>query len=589
MMTEPNSYFQKRVHKRIIILAFFFFLWFFGLTLRLIQLQVIEHGRLRAVAVRQSQLKSKIVPERGAIYDRRGKILARSFPAPSVSYIPSEEESLPQKLARIQELVRVLDLSPADLKRIKARIEKGETFVWIRRKISPEKAEQVRGLGLSEIAIQEENKRHYPLGRLAAHVLGGVNIDDEGAGGVELQYDVRLKGVAGKGLFLRDAKKRHYHREVLKPPTPGQDLILTMDETIQYIAQRELERAVEYHGANWGTVIISHPPSGEILAMASSPGYDPNNFSAAHPEERRNRAIQYNFEPGSTFKIVTAAAARESGLVDFADTFDCSNGSIKVAGWTISDHKKMGVLDFSEVIAHSSNVGTAMVGQRLGPENLYRMIKAFRFGEKTGVELPGEEAGIFHPLPKWSGSSLASQSIGYGISVTAIQLLQAMNVFANDGFMVPLRVARETFDFSPSLQATLSSGERVISEKTASDLIQKVFEKVVLEGTGQAAQVEGFTVAGKTGTAQKIDAATGAYSPRKHLASFVGFVPARKPLLSMIVVIDEPRTALHYGGQVAAPVFQEIARRVLLYLGQTPQFDPAKKVITAELREKSYR
>jgi cell division protein FtsI (penicillin-binding protein 3) len=323
--------------------------------------------------------------------------------------------------------------------------------------------------------------------------------------------------------------------------------------------------------------------------MASSPGYDPNNFSAAHPEERRNRAIQYNFEPGSTFKIVTAAAARESGLVDFADTFDCSNGSIKVAGWTISDHKKMGVLDFSEVIAHSSNVGTAMVGQRLGPENLYRMIKAFRFGEKTGVELPGEEAGIFHPLPKWSGSSLASQSIGYGISVTAIQLLQAMNVFANDGFMVPLRVARETFDFSPSLQAALSPGEKVISEKTASDLIQKVFEKVVLEGTGQAAQVEGFAVAGKTGTAQKIDAATGAYSPRKHLASFVGFVPARKPLLSMIVVIDEPKTALHYGGQVAAPVFQEIARRVLLYLGQTPQVDPAKKVITAELREKSYR
>ncbi|MDH7512988.1 MAG: penicillin-binding protein 2 [Clostridiales bacterium] len=588
-MNESSSFFQKRIRKRTIILSFFFFLWFSALTLRLVELQVIEHGRLRAAAFRQNQLKSKIIPERGTIYDRRGIILARSFPAPSVSYIPSEEEPLPQKLAKIEELSRVLELSNADLTRIKARIEKGETFVWIKRKISPEKAEQVKRLGMSEITIQEENKRYYPLGRLAAHVLGGVNIDDEGAGGVELECDVRLKGVAGEGLFLRDAKKRHYHREVLKPPTPGEDLILTVDETIQYIAQRELERAVESHQANWGTVIISHPPSGEILAMASSPGYDPNDFSRAHPEERRNRAIQYNFEPGSTFKIVTAAAAREFGLVDFMDTFDCSNGSIRVAGWTISDHKKMGVLSLSEVLIHSSNVGTAMVGQRIGPEILYRTIKAFRFGEKTGVELPGEEAGIFHPLPKWSGSSLASQSIGYGISVTAIQVLQAMNVFANNGLLIPLRVTRETFDFSPSLQAARPAGERIISEKTASDLVEKVFEKVVLDGTGQAARLKGFTVAGKTGTAQKIDPVTGAYSARKHLASFVGFAPARKPFLSMIVVIDEPKAGLHYGGQVAAPVFQEIARRVLLYLGQTPQFDPAKKVITAQLREASYR
>ncbi len=587
-MTEPNSFFQKRVYKRTIILTFFFFLWFFGLILRLVELQVIEHGRLRAAAVRQNQLKSKIVPERGAIYDRRGKILARSFPTPSVSYIPSEEESFSQKLVKIRELGRVLDCSDADFRRIKTRIEKRETFIWIKRKISPEKAEQVRRLGLSEITIQEENKRIYPLGRLAAHVLGGVNIDDEGASGVELQFDGRLKGVAGEGLFLRDAKKRHYHREVLKPPTPGLDLILTIDETIQYIAQRELEKAVELHGATWGTVIISHPPSGEILAMASSPGYDPNNFSAAHPEERRNRAIQYNFEPGSTFKIVTAAAAIEFGLIDFQEAFDCRRGSIRVAGWTISDHKKMGVLSFPEVIIHSSNVGTAMISERIGRENLYRMIKAFRFGQKTGIDLPGEEAGISHPLPKWSGSSLASQSIGYGVSVTAIQLLQAINIFANNGLLIPLQMTRETFDFSLSLEAPLSPGERVISEKTATDLIQRVFEKVVLEGTGQAARVDGFTVAGKTGTAQKIDPATGSYSAGKHLASFVGFVPARRPVLSIIVVIDEPKTGLHYGGQVAAPVFQEIARRVLLYLGETPQLDRAKKVITAQLREASH-
>ncbi len=584
-MSELSSFYQKKVWRRTVLLSSFLFLWFLGLSLRLIELQVIEHGRLRAAAVRQNQLKSKIVPQRGTIYDRRGKILARSFPAPSVSLIPGDEENLPERLAKLQKLKAILELSEADVHKIKSRIEKGETFIWIKRKISPEKAALVKSLNLSEVYIQEENKRHYPLGRLAAHVLGGVNVDDEGASGVELYYDARLKGIPGEGLFLRDAKKRRYHREILKPPVPGQDLILTLDETIQYIAQRELVRAVRSHEANWGTVIISHPASGEILAMASYPDYDPNDFSSVHPEEKRNFATQYNFEPGSTFKIITAAAACELGSVQWNEIFDCSSGRIKVGGWTISDHKKMGALSFSEVIIHSSNVGTTLVAQRLGPRHLYQMIQAFHFGEKTGVDLPGEEAGIFHPLNKWSASSLASHSIGYGISVTAIQLLQAMNVLANRGLLVRPRLARERVDFSFTPQPAPSAGERVISEKTASELIARVFEKVVVEGTGQEAQLEGFTVAGKTGTAQKIDPATGTYSAQRHLASFVGFVPAEKPLISMIIVIDDPKTGLHYGGEVAAPVFREISRRVLLYLGQTPRLEPAKKIMTAELRE----
>lgn len=589
MMNEIVPSYQKRIRRRSILLASLLFLWFFGLTLRLIQLQVIEHGQLRAAAFRQNQLKSKIVPERGTIYDRRGRILARSFPASSVSLIPSEEESLDQRLSKVQKLRKILDLSDADINKIKTRIEKGETFIWIKRKINPEKAAQVKSLNLSEVYLQEENKRFYPLGRLAAHVLGGVNIDDEGTSGIELHYDARLKGVPGEGLYFRDAKKRRYHREVLKPPIPGQDVILTIDETIQYIAQRELGKAIESHAANWGTVIVSHPASGEILALASYPDYDPNHFSSAHPEEKRNRAIQYNFEPGSTFKIITAASARELDLVRFNDSFDCRGGKIRVAGWTISDHKKMGYLTFSEIIIHSSNVGTALVGQRIGPEHLYRMIRAFRFGEKTGIDLPGEEAGIFHPLSEWSGSSLVSHSIGYGISVTAIQVLQAMNVMANRGLLVRPRVVRESFDFSASLQTSPAAGERVVSEATATELVEKVFMNVVLEGTGQEAQLDGFKVAGKTGTAQKIDPATGTYTGRKHLASFVGFVPAEKPVLSMIVVIDEPNAGLHYGGQVAAPVFREIARRALLYLGQTPQREAEKRLITAQLQEAKTR
>jgi cell division protein FtsI (penicillin-binding protein 3) len=279
-----------------------------------------------------------------------------------------------------------------------------------------------------------------------------VNIEDKGASGVEFQYNTRLEGEKGQGLILRDAHKRRYHLEVLKEPTPGQDLILTIDETIQYIAERELAKAVRERDAQWGTVIVSQPSSGEILAMASYPNYDPNIFPPSSPETERNRAIQHNCEPGSTFKIITAAAAREKNLVDFNDVFDCSAGKIKVAGWTIYDHKKMGLLTFSEVIIHSSNVGTIQVGYRIGPENLYKTIKNFRFGEKTGIDLPGEENGILHPLKSWTKTSLSAHAIGYEISVTAIQILQAMNIIANRGLGLP-RIPRQ---FNAAINEALS-------------------------------------------------------------------------------------------------------------------------------------
>lgn len=587
-MNELHAPYQRKIRKRTIILTFFFFLWFFGLILRLIQLQVIEHSRLQAAVVKQNQLRQEIYPERGAIFDRRGEVLARSLPSLSVVYLPSDDELAADQFARILKLRKILELTDQDLKRIKIRIEKGDPFIYVKRKISENKAESAKALGLSGIYFQEEKKRYYPNSLLAAHVLGGVDIDDKGLAGAELQHNSRLAGVPGESLILRDAKKRRYHWEVLKQPIPGKDIILTIDNTIQYIAERELEKAVQAQRAAWGTVVVSHPASGEILAMASVPAYDPNNYSSSAQEARPNRAVQYNFEPGSTFKIVTAATARELGLVGFSDIFDCSSGHIQVAGWTISDHKKMGVLTFPEVIIHSSNVGTVKVSLRLGADNLCRMIKTFHFGEKTGIDLPGEENGIFHPLQKWSRSSLASHAIGYGISVTAVQMLQAMNIIANSGYLVRFRMIRDAFDLSPSFEPTPPLGEKIVSEKTASDLILTIFEDVVLKGTGQAAQIDGFSVAGKTGTAQKLEP-TGGYTSSKHLATFVGFVPAKNPVISMIVVIDEPKVGLHYGGQVAAPVFREIARRVLLYLRQPPQIDPEKRIVTAELRSKSQR
>jgi cell division protein FtsI/penicillin-binding protein 2 len=571
---------ERHARKRTVVLALFFFLWFFGLTLRLVQLQVIEHGRLRLIAVKQNQSKQDIIPERGEILDRRGRVLARSLPSPSVVLFLGDEEPADAQ-AKVPRLSKVLNLSEREIQKIKTQIDHRDGFIYIKRKISQAAADQVSSLRLEGIGLKEENKRCYPLGTLAAHILGGVGMDNEGLSGLELQYDSRLAGRKGQSLMLHDAKRRAYHWEVLKEPDPGQDLVLTVDETIQYIASSELEKAVRENNASWGTVIVSHPASGEILAMASVPAYDPNDYPPVPLEVGRNQAIQQNFEPGSTFKIVTASAARESGTVNFSDSFDCSQGSIRVAGWTISDHKKMGVLTFSDVIIHSSNVGTIQVGQRIGADNLYRMIKAFHFGEKTGIDLPGEENGICHPLQQWSKVSLAAHSIGYEISVTAIQILQAMNVIANHGRLVPPRITRDSLDRAGFAPVAPAASERVISERTATDLIGNIFDGVVLQGTGTLAQVDGFTVAGKTGTAQRFDPATGGYSSHRHLASFVGFVPAANPAISIVVVIDDPKAKAYYGGQVAAPVFREIARRVLLYLKQFPEFDPSKKVLTA--------
>jgi cell division protein FtsI/penicillin-binding protein 2 len=583
-MNELGPTYQGRVRKRTVILAFFFIIWFFVLMLRLVQLQVIDYHRLREAVISQSQDERPIIPERGTIYDRHGQILARSLPASTVCLIPNRDSRPGDLLARVEQLKAILNLSDTEMHKIRSRIESGDTYIYIKRKVSWDQAERISELKLKNIYIQQESRRSYPLGTLAAHVLGGVNIDGEGQSGMELQYNARLEGVKGLSLVLRDANKRRYSFEILKEPEPGRDLILTLDETIQYIAERELEKAVREHEAGWGTVIVSHPGSGEILAMATSPTYDPNDYPPTPFELARNRAIQQNFEPGSMFKIVTAAAARETGAVGFDEIFDCSSGFVKVAGWTIRDHKKMGVLTFPEVIIHSSNVGTIKVGQRIGPERLYREIQDFRFGRKTDIDLPGEENGIFHPLDKWSRTSLAAHSIGYEISVTAIQVLQAMNIIANRGVLIPFRMTRTSFNPSGMDFGAPAPGPRIISEQTASDLVSRVFEGVITEGTGQSAQVDGFVAAGKTGTARKLDPNLGVYLASRHLASFVGFVPADHPVLSIIVVLDEPKFSLQYGGQVAAPVFREIARRVLLYLRQTPQFNPVPKTVTAQLR-----
>lgn len=575
-----NVLYKKKVKKRTIILAFFSSLWLSALILRLVQLQVIEHSRLKAEVNEQNRNINTISPKRGTIYDRHGVILARSITSQSVYYTPFIDETDDYQLKRIKKLRGLLELSETELKNIKQRINKNVPFIWVKRKVDTEVAERIETLDLRGINLTEENKRFYPHGKRAAQILGRVNIDDTGQSGVELKYNALLAGKKGKQLILRDAKLREYHFEILEEPEPGNDLILTIDETIQYIAEQELEQTLLQRKAKGGTVIICEPLTGEILALANHPTYDLNHPQPDPLRLDKIRGIHHIYDPGSTFKIITAAAALESQSIDLDDTFDCSEGAITIARKTFKDYKRLGILSFPEVIIHSSNVGTIQIGQHLGEECLFKTIKAFGFGQKTGIDLPAEENGICRSLNSWSQISLASLSIGYEISVTAIQMLQAMNAIANRGVVTTPKIVKKILVSSNEEKKEPLRYKRQISEETASTLAS-ILKKVVQEGTGKAAGIKGYDIAGKTGTAQKIDPSSHAYSSVSHTASFIGFVTAEKPLFSMIVVIDDPQ-GQYYGGQVAAPVFRKIAEQVLQYLRIPPQEEATQTIIAAK-------
>ncbi len=570
-----KNLYQKKIKKRTIILTFFLALWLCVLISRLIQFQVINYPRFRKEVIEQNQNKKIINPKRGTIYDRSGIILAQSLPVQSIFYSPVDDQPMDIQLEKINKLRQILHFSNKHAQTIKTRIEKNDHFIWIKRKIDLATAEKVKNLHLNGVQFIEENKRFYPQQKLAAHIIGRVSIDEEGQSGIEYKYNSTLQGKKGQGIVLRDAKRRGYRFQTLKEPQPGMDLVLTIDETIQYIAEEELQKAIHRTKASWGTVVISQPFSGEILAMANYP-----IFSHDSPRLDRNGAIHHTYAPGSTFKIITASAAIESGRVNFKDQYDCSMGFISIAGQRIRDHKKYETLSFPEVIIHSSNVGTIQVGQQIGEENLYKTITVFGFGQRTGIDLPAEEKGIFRSINDWTKISVASLSIGYEISVTAIQMLQAVNVIANKGVITRPKIVKKILD--PSIEAKKSplQFKRVISEETATRLTS-IFREVTKTGTGKEAQVKGYDVAGKTGTAQKFDPSTGHYSSRAHTASFAGFAPAEKPVISMIIVIDDPQ-GQYYGGQVAAPVFREIAAQVLRYLHIPPQKSLSEHIITAK-------
>jgi len=583
-----HGVYPRKIRKRTILLASLGLFWTLLITARLVQLQVIDHARLKEEVLRQNQNRSILKPKRGTIFDRQGTILARSIPRYSVFLQSENGETRNEQWSKVRKLQPILRLSRSRLQNIRKQIDRGAPFIWLSRKIEEDRALRVKEKGLEGVYLKEENKRFYPHRNRAAHVLGRVDIDERGVSGVEYRYNALLEGLEGEGLNLRDAKRRKYRVEILRAPVDGKDIVLTIDETIQYIAEEELRRAVERHRADWGTVIISVPSTGEILAMANHPTYDLNLPPLSAPDLDRNRAIHHTYDPGSTFKVVTACAALESHAVRPSETFDCSEGVIRWGGNTFRDHKRFGILSFEQVIVHSSNVGTIQVGQKVGEERLFRTIVNFGFGRKTGIDLPAEERGLLNPLNAWTEISIASHSIGYEIAVTPIQMLQALNIVANGGLVVPPRVVKGIKEPGNPIPLPTAAEEpaalrRVISAETA-EKMQAFLRHVVSEGTGTEADIPGYTVLGKTGTAQKYDPRAGTYLSTAHVSSFMGLVVKGRPLFSMIVVIDNPQ-GLFYGGQVAAPVFRKIARKVLRYLKVPPDETRPEILIASTTRE----
>jgi len=550
---------------RPLLLGGFLALWIVALVARLYHLQIIQYVDLLARAERQQQRTIEVAPKRGVIYDRQMHPLAMSLSVDSVFAVPAE---LPNPEMVVNLLAPVLGLEKGDLL---GRFKVFRSFCWVKRKVSAEEAARVRDLNLRGVYFQKEMKRFYPKGELAAQALGYVGLDDNGLGGLEYQMNDTIKGTPSRVLIAADARRQSFH-STEREGLPGRNVVLTLDENIQYIAEKALGEAAARWRVASGTVIVENPGTGEVLAMASYPTFNPNEFGKSQPQARLNRAVAWVYEPGSTFKIVTVSAALEEKLTSPQEVINCQNGSIALTGHVIHDHKPFGDLTVRRVIADSSDVGTIKLGLRLGEERLYRYIRSFGFGTEAGVELPGEERGLLKPPSRWSGISIGEISMGQEVGVTALQLATAYSAIANGGILFQPRVVRDVFLGSTHAAPPPALGRRVVSRETA-ELMKEMLAEAVESGTGVPARPAGYSAAGKTGTAQKIDA-SGTYSKSHYIASFAGFAPVPQPAVTILVIIDSPVGAI-YGGEVAAPVFRSIAEQTLGYLN-VPQDNPSR-------------
>jgi cell division protein FtsI (penicillin-binding protein 3) len=551
---------RNTTNLRLYLLAGVFVVWLLAICARLLYLQVFCYGSFEQRAQHQQQRIEEVSPRRGIIYDRQGRELAMSINVDSAFAVPSE---MPKPATTIALIARITKQDPHELV---ARCEAAKTFCWLSRKADPETSSRIRSLNLRGVYFQKESKRYYPKNELAAQVLGYVGMDDVGLSGIERQYEDQLHGRPGKMLISVDARKKWFS-SVEKQPEPGENVVLTLDEKIQYIAERELETAVNQTHAESGTVIIENPHTGEILALANRPTFNPNLEREITPQKLKNHAVSDIYEPGSTFKLVTISAALNENVTNPNERFDCQMGSIVVFGRRIHDWHAFGVMSVADILAHSSDVGAIKIALRLGDARMYKYIRAFGFGQTTGIELPGETRGLAKPLARWSKISIGAIAMGQEIGISPLQLAAMVSSIANDGLLVAPRIVAaesqpenlpQTIAFHPVEE------RRAISTMTAG-LMRQMMQGVVLRGTGRKAILDGYSSAGKTGTAQKVDPATHTYSRTKYIASFAGFAPINNPAIVCLVILDSP-VGGHHGGEVAAPVFHRIAQQVLEYL-----------------------
>jgi cell division protein FtsI (penicillin-binding protein 3) len=533
---------------------------------RLVQLQIRRHDELAARARNQQMSAIETAPTRGQVLDRQGRELARSLDTESFYSDPSEVKNVEETARKI---ASVTGLAREDLvKRFKDAQDANKKFIWIVRRLEMERAARLDALELDGVYSRKEPKRYYPNDTLAAHVLGFVDTDEIGLGGVEQSYNEKIRGEAGKVYLEHDRDQRTFESYEVQP-LPGQTIVLTIDQLIQYRTEQALTDAVQRTHAKSGSAIVMDPRTGEILALANSPTFNPNQPAADSPGARTNGALQNIYEPGSTFKIVAYSAAIEKGLVTPEDKIDCQNGSIIVNGRLVHDGHAYGVLTVADALAKSSNVGAIKLGLMVGNDSMYDFMKRLGFGSRTGIDLAGESPGILRPVARWQPTSMGSLAIGQEVGVTPLQMAAAYSVLANNGSWIKPHIVRELRnpDGNVTFQAKIETRPALKAETCAA--LRTMMEGVTLHGTARKAQLEGYTAAGKTGTAQKIDPKTHAYSATKYIGSFVGFAPVSNPAVVIIVVIDEPEGAYH-GGDVAAPVFREIAEQVLPELDVTP-------------------
>jgi cell division protein FtsI (penicillin-binding protein 3) len=578
--------------KRFAYVALFFCFWVIAISGRLVWLQVFQHSVWVARAARQQQGGFEVSPRRGVLYDRNLKELAVTVQVDSVYAVPSELAENREEVAQI--LSRIVHTDPTDNftseHQMMARFNASHGFAWVARRVSSETADRIRELNLKGVYFQKEFKRFYPNDELAAQVLGYVGTDDTGLGGLEREFDDDMHGVPGHMRTSLDAK-RHVLASTIDEPAPGENLVLSIDANIQYMAEKALDAQMAKVKAAHGTVVVQDPHTGQILALAVSPRFNPNDQKHMDADVLTNLAVSDVYEPGSTFKLVTYSAAIDGAGVEPTDIVDCQGGAMTMYGRTLHDDKDdhFGRVTVQYALEHSSDVGAAKMALKLGNQKFYDYMKAFGFGERSGIELPAETRGLLRAPRKWGATSILSMSIGQEVGVTPVQLATMVSTIANGGTYLPPHILLESTDemkgdprlksisFHPEngLPSPLPDGaHRVIKELTAAKM-REMMRGIVIEGTGKSAALNGYSSGGKTGTAQKIDVATHTYSHTKLVASFAGLAPVSNPAITVAVVIDTPTVGSLYGAAVSAPVFAQVAQEVLEYLG-VPHDQPLK-------------